>query len=59
MAFLFIAVMVLDSNENSDSLEVEAEMMRMLDICLREHDDNHRFTSAELVKARNAEGGGD
>lgn len=50
--------MTLDSNEMGDPLEVEAEMMRMLDICLREHDDNHRFTSAELVRARNVQGGG-
>lgn len=50
--------MALDSNENGDPLEVEAEMMRMWDICLREHDENHRFTSAELVQARNAGGGG-
>lgn len=55
---LFTAAMTFDQNENGDPLEVEAELMRMLDICLREHNDNHRFTSAELVRARNAQGGG-
>lgn len=32
--------------------------MRMWDIYLNENDENHRFTSAELVRARIARGGG-
>lgn len=56
--FLLTAIMTHHSNESGNPLEVEAELMRMLDICLREHDDNHRFTAAELVRARNADGGG-
>lgn len=28
------------------------------DICLNENDENHRFTSAEVVRARNVRGGG-
>lgn len=55
---MLTAVMTIDSNENEDHMEVERHMIRMWDICLNDKDENHRFTSAELVRARNARGGG-
>lgn len=55
---MLTAVMTIDSNENVDPMEVEGHMIRMWDICINEKDENHRFTSAELVRARNAQGGG-
>jgi hypothetical protein len=50
--------MTFDSNGNDDPAGVEGDMIGMWDICLTENDENHRFTSEELVRARIDKGGG-
>jgi hypothetical protein len=50
--------MISDLNDNKNPNEVEGDMIRMRDICRDRNDEDHEFSTEEMVSARSSGGGG-